>query len=66
MTTQVTWQDIVALTVVSSPAIIAAISSLRNGRKLDERLGPSRVSKPNKNGTKARDWYNDPRPPSPD
>ncbi len=30
------WPDILALFVVTSPSIIAAISSMRNGRKIDK------------------------------
>ncbi len=32
------WPDILALFVVTSPSIIAAISSMRNGRKIDKNV----------------------------
>jgi len=60
-----TWQDVIAIAIVTSPGIIAAVSSLRNGKKVDQlrrengRTGGSRpdpAERPKKNG-QPRNWF---------
>jgi hypothetical protein len=65
MMTSIEWPDLVAIMIVSTPSIIAAISSLRNGKKLDQSRrenGRAGAIKPDpevrpKNTGLPRDWF---------
>jgi hypothetical protein len=59
-----TWIDVVLTLILMTPGIIAAVSSLRNGKKLDQSRREARpepfkgepVERPQKSGL-PRDWF---------
>jgi hypothetical protein len=59
-----TWIDVVLTVILMAPGIIAAVSSLRNGKKLDQSRRESRpepfkadpAERPRKTGL-PRDWF---------
>jgi hypothetical protein len=58
-----TWMDVCVIAIVSAPGVIAAVSSLRNGKKLDRVNGapkPAARKSSKQKDAGQQDWYKPP------